>query len=1101
MQGKLTRKDIVAAVGGRFFARGRDYFERGRVISVEINEETPEWVRLDARVRGSGGRIYEQTIEIEWLKDFVQVSGTCSCPMDFDCKHVAAACLSYIADPPVPARGALDDALAEGEDSGVLRWLVGIADAGREQIPDARAESLIYLLKPADKPRSGGVDIELRVARPRQRGGGLTKGRTVTLSTLVDAYHSPAYLRPEDGNVLTLLRALLPSYWGSSPELRGGTGYLALERMIATGRCFWGDTQGPALAPGEPRKLEIAWRDVPGDQLQLQLDPGPHSLLLATEPPAYLDTRAHQLGPLQSPGLSSAQLERLRDAPAFPKQRAETLSRTLVRRFPNLPLPTPTAIDLREITGAEPIPCLRLTGHKAPSGLVHALLLDFEYAGLRVPALPSAAHSTVDADAGLARVERDPTAEAEALQTLTDLGFELMPGYPFSAGPLPLYSPGGNSIISATRWSGFLQESLPELEARGWRVSRDASFMLRFEAGDWEAEVQEDERSGNDWFGLRFDLEVDGRRLPLLPLIAPLLEAGLERNLPDTLSIPLDPAGGSAEDAYRHVDLPTGRLIPFLDALRDLFDSGSISASGDIALSRFDALALQDLEASGTPVRGGRALLDFARRLSDFKGIRPADTPAGLKAELRAYQKHGLGWLQFLREFGLGGVLADDMGLGKTVQTLAHLLLEKESGRLDHPALVVAPTSLMGNWRREAARFAPGLRVLVLHGTGRQAHFDSLADYHLVLTTYALLPRDVETLSQHRFHSLILDEAQNIKNPRTRAAGVVRGLHARHRLCLTGTPMENHLGELWSLFDFLLPGFLGEETHFKRRWRTPIEQFGDSEKQQRLARRIAPFMLRRSKQDVLAELPPKTEIVRTVELGDEQAALYESIRLSMEKRVRDAIAAQGLARSHITILDALLKLRQTCCDPRLLSLAAAQKVEASAKLELLMDILPEQLEEGRRVLLFSQFTGMLGLIENELDGRKIGYSKLTGRTRKRDEAIERFRSGEADVFLISLKAGGVGLNLTEADTVIIYDPWWNPAVESQAADRAHRIGQDKPVFVYKLVTENTVEEKILALQAKKQALADGIYRDGTAATTAGFGAEELKELFAPLPPD
>jgi len=343
-----------------------------------------------------------------------------------------------------------------------------------------------------------------------------------------------------------------------------------------------------------------------------------------------------------------------------------------------------------------------------------------------------------------------------------------------------------------------------------------------------------------------------------------------------------------------------------------------------------------------------------------------------------------------------------------------------------------------------------------------------------------------------------LDEAQNIKNPRSKAAAVVRSLRARRRLCLTGTPMENHLGELWALFDFLLPGFLGEETRFRRNWRNPIEQHGDQDRQQRLARRVAPFMLRRRKQEVLDELPPKTEIIRGVTLGEQQAALYEGIRLSMEKRVCDAIATQGLARSRITILDALLKLRQTCCDPRLLSLAAARKVTASAKLELLMDILPEQLEEGRRVLLFSQFTSMLVLIEQAFAKQGIAYSKLTGRTRNRDEAIERFRSGAADVFLISLKAGGVGLNLTEADTVILYDPWWNPAVENQAADRAHRIGQDKPVFVYKLITEGTVEEKILALQARKQVLAEGVYSEGGAVADGGFEAVDLQSLFAPM---
>jgi SNF2 family DNA or RNA helicase len=326
----------------------------------------------------------------------------------------------------------------------------------------------------------------------------------------------------------------------------------------------------------------------------------------------------------------------------------------------------------------------------------------------------------------------------------------------------------------------------------------------------------------------------------------------------------------------------------------------------------------------------------------------------------------------------------------------------------------------------------------------------------------------------------------------------VRRIKSRHRLCLTGTPMENHLGELWAQFDFLMPGFLGDNATFKRLYRTPIEMHGDHEQRLRLSRRVAPFMLRRTKQDVATELPPKTEMIRSVPLYPKQAALYESIRLTMEQKVRDAIAQKGLSRSHITILDALLKLRQTCCDPRTLSLKEAQKVKESAKLDLLMDILPEQLEEGRRILVFSQFTRMIALIENELNTAKISYAKLTGQTKKRDEAIDLFKSGAVNVFLISLKAGGVGLNLTEADTVIIYDPWWNPAAESQAADRAHRIGQDKPVFVYKLITENTVEEKIIAMQERKRALAEGIYKAGENEAALQLTADDLSALFEPL---
>ena len=535
--------------------------------------------------------------------------------------------------------------------------------------------------------------------------------------------------------------------------------------------------------------------------------------------------------------------------------------------------------------------------------------------------------------------------------------------------------------------------------------------------------------------------------------------------------------------------------------LYELFDRDTLDDDGSLRLSRLEAARLAELdeETSGRlQWQGGEALRQLGRKLKDFQGIATVKPPKGLEAELRHYQQQGLEWLQFLREYQLGGILADDMGLGKTVQTLAHLLLEKEQGRLDRPCLIVAPTSLMSNWRREAEQFAPALKVLVLQGLDRHTHFDEIGDHDLVLTTYPLLPRDADTLLQHRYHYLVLDEAQTIKNPRAKAARVVRQIDTRHRLCLTGTPMENHLGELWALFDATLPGLLGDEATFRKRFRTPIEKHGDEQQRQRLARRVAPFMLRRRKDEVAAELPAKTEIIRSVRLGSAQATLYESIRLSMEKRVREAIAAKGLARSHITVLDALLKLRQVCCDPALLSLPQAKKVGESAKLELLMDLLPEMVEEGRRILLFSAFAKMLGLIEKRLNEAGIGYSKLTGQTRKRDQAIERFRGGEVPVFLISLKAGGVGLNLTEADTVIHYDPWWNPAAENQATDRAHRIGQDKAVFVYKLLTENTVEEKIIAMQARKQSLADGVYGRDEQDTASTLDAEMLQELLAPL---
>jgi SNF2 family DNA or RNA helicase len=416
---------------------------------------------------------------------------------------------------------------------------------------------------------------------------------------------------------------------------------------------------------------------------------------------------------------------------------------------------------------------------------------------------------------------------------------------------------------------------------------------------------------------------------------------------------------------------------------------------------------------------------------------------------------------------------------------------------MDRPSLVVAPTSLMTNWRQETERFAPALRVLVLHGLERKQRFDHIASHDLVITSYPLLPRDQAVLLEHEFHCVILDEAQFIKNPKTTFAQVAYRLKARHHLCLTGTPMENHLGELWSLFHFLLPGFLGDELRFNSAFRRPIEKGRSDERRKLLAHRVAPFILRRRKEEVVKELPPKTEILQNVELGGAQRDLYESVRLAMHERVKAEVDRKGLSRAHIIILDALLKLRQICCHPQLLKLPSAQKVQESAKLELLMDLLPEMLEEGRRILLFSQFTSMLAIIEAELAKKKIQYVLLTGQTRDRAMPVEQFQKGEVPLFLISLKAGGTGLNLTAADTVIHYDPWWNPAVETQATDRAHRIGQDKKVFVYKLMTVGTVEEKIVAMQARKRELVEGLLNEERR-DSLKLTAEDLEVLFAPL---
>ena len=550
------------------------------------------------------------------------------------------------------------------------------------------------------------------------------------------------------------------------------------------------------------------------------------------------------------------------------------------------------------------------------------------------------------------------------------------------------------------------------------------------------------------------------------------------------------------------VRLDDGRLLPvpmnqvhaLIRVLDELLDR---AADDGLRVSRLDAMRLTELETAVPLVwDADHRLREVARRLA-AGGIVPRQPPPGFGATLRSYQAEGVGWLQFLREFGFGGILADDMGLGKTVQALAHIAIEKAEGRLDLPALIVAPTSVVPNWRREAQRFTPDLIVHVSHGLKRRESFAAMTGADIVLTTYALLSRDREALLAREFHLVILDEAQQIKNAQTQAAKVVGDLAARHRLCLTGTPLENHLGELWSLFHFLIPGFLGDAAAFRRTYRNPIEKHGDATRRASLSRRIRPFLLRRTKEQVATELPPRTEIVRPVELLGAQRELYETVRASVNERVRAEIAARGFGQSRIVVLDALLKLRQVCCDPSLLKLENATRITESAKLDALRDMLRQLLPEGRRVLVFSQFTSMLAIIEREVTAMGIGYVKLTGETRDRERPVNAFQAGEVPLFLISLKAGGTGLNLTAADTVIHYDPWWNPAVERQATDRAHRIGQDKPVFVYKLIAAGSVEEKIMAMQVAKAALAADILGDGAAAG-APVSADDISALFEPL---
>jgi superfamily II DNA or RNA helicase len=708
-------------------------------------------------------------------------------------------------------------------------------------------------------------------------------------------------------------------------------------------------------------------------------------------------------------------------------------------------------------------------------------------------------------------------AEALAEATLKSLGLQLLPpavlqwrgddltlGGETTAPLWPLWT-----LPQEAQFADFWAEQVPLLQAQGWQVVAAPGFA-HTSVPVQDCRLTLARREGS-WL-ISLGVEVEGQMLDLAPLLAELLkrdgrwlDAHQMNAIEDDAVITLRAPGG------KRIDAPALPLKKIVGAMLDLLTDPR-RKEGAMVLSPWDVFRIDALRQSlindqskragphgAWQLQGDEGLQSLALRLRGTGSPQDISTPEGLGITLRPYQLQGVAWLQYLRQNDLAGILADDMGLGKTAQTLAHLLIEKQQGRLDLPALVVLPTSLVFNWQAEAARMTPDLRVLTLQGPKRAKDFARMPEFDVVLTTFPLLWRDVRVLAVQPFHLLILDEAQSVKNAASRSARAVRRLKARHRLCLTGTPLENHLGELWAQFDFLMPGFLGDSRSFQRLWRKPIEVNGETVRARLLAQRVRPFILRRRKEDVATELKPLTEIIQRVQLQGQQRDLYESVRVAADTQVRRLLARTHFKGAQISILDALLKLRQVCCDPYLVKGTKMPPTMERAKLEMLMTLLPALVKEGRRVLVFSQFTEMLTLIEPELDALQLPWIALTGKTppARRGALVARFQTRTVPIFLVSLKAGGLGLNLTAADTVIHVDPWWNPAVEQQATARAHRIGQDQPVFVYKLVVQGSIEDRMLELQARKSALVEGVLgADGEGAVK--FSEADLRGLLAPL---
>lgn len=948
-------------------------------------------------------------------------------------------------------------------------------------------DRLIYLLT----VNGNQARIELRSRDTKRGRNGSRLTRPEPLSKLIgpQARHTP-----EDHEIGRLLFSLAepgPAAKDASLlTLKGAAGALALDLILASGRCRMQNPDGLRLNQGESRPLSFCWRQTGRGWTLQGMGSPPVKQVFQIDGPWYFDSVSRDVGPLETemdPGL----VEELFKAPAVQKNQIEAATKSLNQMFPEiaLELPKGARVEIEQVSELEPEPLLVLRGlPREGRDPVYVAQLAFDYAGALLAPAGDDVAVRLEQKGRIFLIDRELEAEAEWREQLPERNLEAL------GDGVTYVLPGDGSVAQAQAWEYFLRVEVPALEEQGWAVDIAEDFSLKVYGGEsgWEAKIEEDEKA--EWFDLSLGIELDGRPVNLLPLLESLLRSATEPEellerlaKEENILLPVGPE--------QWLRVPCDRIKGVLAALIELYDDDALNADGSIRLNWTQGLGLGSLLTDPDfKWEGGDSIRQLAHHLQDAGTLPQTEVPKGFKATLRPYQHDGLNWLQFLRQFGFHGILADDMGLGKTIQTLAHLLIEKQSGRADKPSLVVAPTSVVPNWRREAEKFAPDLKVLVLHGPERAELFEKMHEYDLILTTYALIRLDAKQYLPHSFHLLILDEAQAIKNPASQTAKAVCKLNARHRLALSGTPVENHLAELWSIYRYLMPGFLGSADTFTTKYRTPIEKHGDIIRADALRKRLRPFLLRRKKLDVAQDLPPKTEMIQYVGLSGAQRDLYETIRVALDQSVREEISKIGLKRSQIMLLDALLKLRQICCDPRLLKLDEAKKVKDSAKLEWLLETVPEMVEEGRRILIFSQFVSMLDLIEAGLKKAKVKSLRLTGETKKRETVVDAFQLGDAPVFLVSLKAGGVGINLTAADTVIHYDPWWNPAVENQATDRAWRIGQDKPVFVYKLICEQTVEEKILQLQAKKAQLSEGIF----SAEGEGSLRLEAEELLALL---
>jgi superfamily II DNA or RNA helicase len=1073
----FNKTNLQAALSKQTWAKGSRLHQLNYVISAALDENI-----LRGSVRSESKRSETYLTRFEYDESKSRAKSYCNCYLKYDCKHAAALAHHYLEHMHV----------GSASNNSIQEWLNNFSN--QESLAFQQKKALLYFLKQNSFAPNDYLQLGVKNSSLKKNGGW---SRTLTYENVDSYLIKQPYV--DDKDVQIISSVIRSQHFSTDIKL-----HKLLDIMVSTGRCFWQDGAdlNHPISLGEPLKANWQWQKLSTvHKLGLVLEKSSSDItFIKSQPISYYNAKTNMLGLVET-DLNSEFDVQFFDSPAFSEEKMPWVLSKLDMTLGDIAQKLPKPKLKKEFSLARPVPHIRLTTPNQNQIYNTQLSLWFAYQGQLINPLNNK-HQLASQKSPLPKEEgniyRDFAFEKMIMESLKTWHFipqlqSVTTQKSFDVGYMMMLQ-GRHLNLS------FLHNQLPQLKKQGWQIEYDASFDFQELDTNSVFDANVEQKEGHDFFSIGLNLNVDGQSMAAFPILVSALE-----QLPKDMLLNDQAYIDSDEKVF--IDLSDGKFIalsyqsirPLLKQFVELFMPGALQDDGTMRLSRFQShQTLSELDNQGIITKGADRLRHLAEKLRNFDAIKTAPLPTLLQAELREYQHQGLNWLQFLREYELNGILADDMGLGKTVQALSHLLLEKEQGRLKRPCLIIAPTSVLFNWAKEIDKFTPSLSYIVINGTKRYENFEQFDQYDIVITSYPLVLKDIEIHQQHVYYYLILDEAHYIKNPKTKLYQAMLTLKADHKLCMTGTPMENHLGEFWAQFNFLLPGFLAGYQQFSRLFKTPIEKNDDHERKVMLNQRIKPFILRRSKELIAKELPSKTIIIQTLKIDGKQAELYESVRLTMDTRLKEIIAAKGLQRSQIEILDALLKLRQVCNHPQLLSLPSAKSVTQSAKLEFLMETLPEMVEEGRKVLIFSQFTSMLALIETELVASNIPYVKLTGSSRNRQELVETFQSGKVPVFLISLKAGGVGLNLTAADTVIHFDPWWNPAVENQATDRAYRIGQDKPVFVYKLIIENSIEERILQIQKKKAELANALLSEEVSQGNLSLTDDILDTLLAPL---